>query len=180
MRTKHAKGDYPFVDTEAAQILRGAIAAQKAQGTSLRSLAKKVGVSAAVLSHMGNGRIGVPLDRATAIANAVELDERSFLAAAVAQRAPGAYQLLAGPSGHSFDLAAEIRMIAGKDPDDLTEEQKAVIREVVADLSPRRRWLSIAELPAVTLLRKARPELATHGLAGSEMNFLEAILSKGP
>ena len=146
---------FEYGETDAARMLRSGLNRQKANGISLRAVAKKLRYAqATVLSHMANGRVAVPIERATQIAREVELDEREFLAAVVAQRAPEAKNLLSQGYETAFGLVAEIAMIAGTPPDQLTDEQKAVIREVAGDASPRRRWLSLAELRAVTVIRE--------------------------
>ena len=171
---------FEYGDTDAARMLRSGLNRQKANGISLRAVAKKLRYAqATVLSHMANGRVAVPIERATQIAREVELDEREFLAAVVAQRAPEAKDLLSQGYETSFGLVAEIAMIAGTSPDQLTDEQKAVIREVVGDASPRRRWLSLAELRAVTVIREAKPNFRLNGLSAADLNFIQAGLDDG-
>lgn len=172
--------DYPFADTDAARILKSVLDGRKAHGVSLRSLAKDMGYSPAVLSHMANGRIGVPLEKATHIARTLRINERDFLAAVVAQRAPEALGLLGPSLASDFELVAEIKVITGLDPDQLSDEQKSVIREIAADPHPRRRWLSVAELPAVALLRQWKPTFSDAGLSRLELNFIQAGLERGP
>ena len=171
---------FHYGDTDAARMLRSGLNRQKANGVSLRAVAKKLRYAqATVLSHMANGRVAVPIERATQIARAVEIDEREFLAAAVAQRAPEAKNLLGQGYETAFGLVAEIAMIAGTPPDQLTDEQKAVIREVAGDASPRRRWLSLAELRAVTVIREAKPNFRLNGLSAADLNFIQAGLDEG-
>jgi len=86
------------------------------------------------------------------------------LAAVVAQKVPGAEDLLAVGEEQTFGLAFDLTQIAGVTLDGLTVEQKAVLKEVAADPSPRRRWLSVAEIPFVTLVRKSRPNVQIEGL----------------
>ena len=178
--SKPLRPPFEYGDTDAARLLRSGLNRQKANGVSLRTVAKKLRYAqAAVLSHMANGRVAVPIERATQIARAVEVDEREFLAAAVAQRAPEAKNLLGQGHEIAFGLVAEIAMIAGAPPDQLTDEQKAVIREVAGDASPRRRWLSLAELRAVTMIREAKPNFHLNGLSAADLNFIQAGLEDG-
>ena len=171
---------FEYEGTDAARMLRSGLNRQKANGISLRAIAKKLRYAqATVLSHMANGRVAVPIERATQIAREVELDEREFLAAVVAQRAPEAKYLLSEGYETAFGLVAEISMIAGAPPDQLTDEQKSVIREVAADANPRRRWLSIAELRAVTVIRDAKPNFRQNGLSAADLNFIHAGLDDG-
>ncbi len=169
---------FQYGETDAARMLRSGLNRQKANGASLRSIAKELRYAqATILSHMANGRVAVPIERATQIARIVGLDERNFLAAVVAQRAPEAKTLLNVGHDAAFGLVAEIEMITGASPDHLTEEQKAVMREVAADRSPARRWLSVAELPAIIVIREAKPDFRQRGLSAADMNLIQAGLS---
>ncbi|PHQ63437.1 MAG: hypothetical protein COC10_06175 [Sphingobium sp.] len=174
--------DYPFAETAAARMLSDAIRLKQAEGVSLRKLAPMLGYKqATVLSHMANGRIPVPIAKATDIAVAVGLPQSEFLIAAMDQREPEAHTLLAAapvdfgltPNG----FADELEEVAGRPLDALTTEQKEVIRKVVVDPSPARRWLSEAELPAVALLRRLRPGVEQNGLAPSDRALIADALS---
>lgn len=177
---KSSDQTFPFVNSRAANMLREGIRRQAEQGRSIRSLGKALNYKqAVVLSHMANGRVPVPLERAPDIARATGLDPSQFLAAAVAQRNPEAADLLGRQiaadrvGGIAFELAA----IADAPLDALNEEQQAVLREVVADPRPRRRWLAVAELPAVLSLRQARPRMVHDGLSGADLErILDALL----
>jgi transcriptional regulator with XRE-family HTH domain len=172
---------HPFAETRAAMMLKRGFDRQKDKGVSLRSVARTLNYAqATVLSHMANGRVAVPIERAAEIARAVGIDESEFLSAAVEQRAPEAARLLGGmPDGDPFNLATEVTMIAGKKLDELSDEQKSIIREVAADLHPGRRWLSIAEVPTVTLVRQCKPDFRNTGLTASEMRRVQAALING-
>jgi hypothetical protein len=162
---------YPYADTDAAFMLASAIYRTKRErGISLRSLAKHLNYKqATVLSHMANGRIVVPLDRAAEIARAVELNPAEFLLAAVDQRSRGAADLLSSLAGsgsvNENSFISELKLIAGHSVDSLSDDQKQVAREVVADEKPQRRWLSLAELPVMHLLRQLRPDISRVGLS---------------
>jgi len=180
-RPRSPREEFSFADTAAARMLKDGLDRQKTKGVSLRSIAKRLHYAqATVLSHMANGRVGIPIERATEIAREVGLDQREFLAAAVAQRAPEAQVLLAGVPTGNFGLVAELAMVAGGSLDELSDEQKSVMREVAADPRPARRWLSIAELPAVNLIREARPHVRQHGLSSADMNLIGALLDLDP
>jgi hypothetical protein len=169
-------GDFDFRDTPAALMLKSGLDNRKAVGVSLRTIAKRLNYAQpTVLSHMANGRVAVPIERATQIAREVGLDERRFLAAVVGQRDASALNLLSADPTAKMDLAAEIAMIAGTSLDNLSEEQKSVIREVASEGNPERRWLTIAELPAVTIIREAKPEFRTRGLSSAILNFIQGI-----
>jgi hypothetical protein len=146
----------------------------RARGTSVRSLGKKLGYKqATVLSHIAHGRVAVPMKRAADIALVVELPPEDFLSAAVEQRTPTAAEYLGGRDrGFGFELG----LISGQSLDQLNDEQKQVAREVVADERPTRRWLSLAELPAIMLLRELRPNITQSGLSSKDRLAIEQAL----
>src|SRR5690554_2445042 len=105
MVSQEQKTDYPFQDTTAAKMLKSGLSQQKQEGRSLRTIAKSLSYSqATVLSHMANGRIRVPIERATEIARAIDIDERDFLAAVVAQRTDDAHRLLEKDPAHKLSF----------------------------------------------------------------------------
>lgn len=149
---------------------------------SLRMLAFELGYKqATVLSHMANGRVAVPLERAQAIASALQLPADRFLAAVAEQRIPGlAAALTEQPKGSPNEekgFAQDLRVIADLDFDDLNPEQKSVLREVVADPRPGRRWLSLAELPVIAELRTLRPNVKETGLSELDRTNVRNALS---
>ena len=161
--------DYPFGKSRAAEMLRYAFERAHAErGLSIRSIGKLLGYKqATVLSHMANGRIAVPLERATDIARAVELAPADLLLAALEQRNLEAADLMAGAhelARQPHDFAFEMRAIAGVDIDQLSVEQKKVLREVVNEPNPGRRWVTLAELPTILALREAWPDVSERGL----------------
>jgi hypothetical protein len=93
----------------------------------------------------------------------------------VAQRAPEARELLAGDRTSVYGLVAELAMMAGGSLNELSEEQRTVMREVAADPRPARRWLSVAELPAIALIRDIRPGFRERGLSSSDMNWISSM-----
>jgi hypothetical protein len=96
----------------------------------------------------------------------------------VEQRVPdvgAAFHSLLGSEGpRSF--SAELEAIAGSALDDLSDEHKMVIREVVNDRQPKRRWLTLAELATVEEIRKARPEFPDRGLDSIDLNGIVGFL----
>lgn len=174
--------DFPYAHTHAAQMLRSGINKIKVtEGKSARTLAKELGYrQSVVLSHMASGRVAVPLERALDFARALHLDEAEFLMAAVEQKVPGAKSAL-DHSGTTFALSqsftADLALIAGMEIASLPDGTKRILREVVADPDPSRRWLSLAELPTVMLLRKLVPALSTDGLSTDLRSKLEAALT---
>ena len=177
-----SSGNFPFRDTVAVSMLRGALDRARAErGISIRSLGRQLGYKqATVLSHMASGRVAIPLERAAEIARAVDIPPAQFLAAAVQQRTAEAADLLGAKEGFVGDddtgIAFEMRLISGAPLDGLNEDQKSVLREVVADPNPCRRWLTVAELPAVLTLRGLRPKLRSVGLDEADRIKIEAAL----
>jgi DNA-binding transcriptional regulator YdaS (Cro superfamily) len=158
-------------------MLLAAIKAQKAEGTSLRTLAKRLGYSqATVLSHMSNGRVPIPVERAGDIARALEIDPGKFAKAVIVQRFPDMEGVLNHGVDVSDDLVHTLQLITGSRLDTLTEEQKLVLREVVADPHPSRRWLSVSEIPLVAILRRDVPEFSAGTLDRADIEMVVAIL----
>lgn len=181
-RIDEPRTSYPFADTRAAMMLsEGLKRANRDRGLSLRSIAKLLGYKqATVLSHMANGRVAIPIERAPDIARIVGLPPADLLAAAVEQRSSEAanllpiYQNLARADDQG--IAFELKLIAGHEIDELNAEQKAVLREVVVDHSPSRRWLNVAELPVMLMLRQLRPDISSNGLSIKDREAIERAL----
>lgn len=172
-----AEGSFPYGDTEAARLLLQGIQKQKAEGTSLRTLAKRLGYAqATVLSHMSKGRVPIPIERAMEIAQVVGIEPALFGKAVVFQRAPEMARHLSA-TGMQHGLIRSMELIAGTTLNDLTDEQKRVLKEVVADPHPERRWLSVAELPLVTVLRRDVPDFASGRLDHADLNAISALLA---
>lgn len=164
---------YPFGASAAAQTLQQALdKASRERGLSLRDLARRLGYKqAVVLSHMARGRVPIPIDRAGQLATQLEIDPTEFLQQVLEQRFPEIAwsAIFAGdrPSAAEGELVEVLQTIARRPLDELSAEQKLVMREVVADPHPARRWLSVHELAAMELLRNVVPDLATAGLTRS-------------
>jgi hypothetical protein len=169
-----------YADTRAARMLANGLRAAKHDKRSLRTIAKDLNYKqATVLSHMSKGRVPVPLDRAAQIAGVIGIDPAEFLLAAVEQRTSDAPKLLC-PDGLESSahkgFAGELALIAGGSLDLLDEQHRSVIREVVTDAAPRRRWLSPAELPLVLRLRELRPAMKGEGLPPGEVQLMLGVL----
>lgn len=174
--------DHPYRDTVAARMLTEALRRKQAEGLSLRKLGPMLGYKqATVLSHMANGRIPIPIGKATEIASGVGLSQSEFLIAVMDQREPEAHMLLAA-APLEFELpvsfAGELEEIAGQSLDELELEQKDVIRKVVVDPKPARRWLSEAELPVMLMLRRLRPGIEQDGLSPADRTLITAALTR--
>ena len=155
--------------------------AHRERRLSIRMLAKQLDYKqATVLSHMASGRVAIPLERAPDIARAVGIPPSIFLAAAVAQRLPKEDHLLLVEQDSatlSQGLAADLQVIAGVELDRLSDEHKAILKEVVSDAHPQRRWLSVAEVPIVTLIRRHRPQFSQDGISEKDRSAIETVLS---
>ncbi|MBX7488720.1 hypothetical protein K3177_09350 [Qipengyuania sp. GH25] len=166
--------DYPLAETLAARMLSEALARAKDEdGLSVRQIGKLMNYkTAVVLSHMATGRVPIPIDRAPELAEILKLDRDRFLSAVLQQRHPDIdwgrlfkRTTFSGEDG----LAMELEAVLGSKLKDLTQEQRAVMREVAGERSPRRRWLSVHELGMVTMLRERFPEMTTDGLDQADM-----------
>ena len=174
---------YPYAGSKAAIALSKALQdCSDRDGLSLRTIAGRLGYkSAVVVSHMRTGRLPIPVERATEIAAAVGLDPADFLGLVLEQRFPGmnlsflpsnnAAAETAEPS-QSQALLVELADLGGKALENMSTEHLGVIREVVADRNPRRRWLTIAEANIISALRAARPDLMQDGLTPNQLSSL--------
>ena len=176
-----AGAEFPFKETAATEMLKAALQnAQDERGLSTRAVARKLGYKASVvISHMQTGRVPIPLDRAADIAEVVGIDPREFLLAVLEQRHPGSLKVLGANESTTASpqhFVAELEVLAASRLDDLPEEHKRVLREVVTDKAPARRWLTIAELSTMLLLRRVRPDFATHGIPQDDLSGIEAFL----
>lgn len=174
------KNDYPFAESPAAQMLADAIHRRQVEGISLRRTAAELNYrQAVVLSHMLTGRVPIPLERAPQFAKHLRMDEREFVSAVLRQRFPDIHweDILAQPaSSVRSGLAESLETIAGKTLDELSPQQQRVMREVVADSNADKRWLSVHEVPAIAMLRRALPDIQTDGMLASDMNAIEGLL----
>jgi len=173
-----------FKETVAAQMLRTALDKAAERGVSTRAVARQLGYKATVvISHMATGRVPIPLDRAAKIAEVVGMDTRRFFLAVLEQRHPGSTAVLGAQdyaAAAPDPFAAELELLAGSSLGELPEEHKRVLRDVVSDRAPARRWLSAAELPTVLLLRRLRPGFSEHGITREDLSGIEALLDNSP
>ncbi|HCS16804.1 MAG TPA: hypothetical protein DIW45_02500 [Erythrobacter sp.] len=181
--TETMESDYPLANTPATRMLAEGLArAKDEQGLSVRKIGKQMGYkTAVVLSHMATGRVGIPIDRARELASILDLDEESFLLAVLQQRHPDiewSRLFQRGPSPDNHGLAMELEAVLGAKLKDLTQEQRAVMREVAGERSPRRRWLSVHELATVTLLRETFPQLTTDGLDQADLERIRSAIEE--
>lgn len=174
-----AADDYPYVKSRAAKMLsKGIDDASDTRGESLRQLAGRLGYkSAVVLSHMRTGRLPIPVERAPELAEVIGMPRGDFIIAVMEQRFPnmnvkkelGAHfrdePLTANevsPGEHR--LLEELAEIAGRPINELPAEHIGVLREIVGDRSPRKRWLSHGEVGLVEVLRRTVPDACRDGI----------------
>lgn len=174
---------FPFADTQAAIMLRDGLWRAKAERKlSLRKISVQLGYKQpAVLSQAATGRVPVPLDRAMDIARAVGMDPAKFLIAALAQKEPDAERVLQpvnDNSPHIDSFMRELLALAGAPLDKLPEENKAILRQVITDRAPGRRWLALGEIPTVVAIRDTVPGFAVHGLEPSELEAVTGLLEE--
>lgn len=168
--------DYPYASSRAAQMLaEGLRRASADRGLSVRQIGKRLGYSqAVVLSHWATGRAPIPIDRAVDIAREVGLPKKQFLFSVLEQRHQEVDWSLITSPGDEFVL--ELEGLAGTPLSALDPDQRQVMREVVCDPRPARRWLSPAEIPAVEMLRELRPLIRSEGLSPADKKALRQAL----
>jgi hypothetical protein len=171
-----AKPNYmPYAESDAAMLLAGAIAERARERISLRELGRRLKYKQpVVLSHMATGRVPIPIDRAVDIACTVGLSTKKFLLSVLEQRHPGIDWSMLADASDGF--ATELETIAARPLDELPPTAKAVLREVVVDPKPARRWLTTAEIPALEILREVRPALRVEGLSAGDKRELRRCL----
>lgn len=93
--------DFPFSASRASQMLREALTNYTAAHKGgLRALSDRLEMRPATLfSHMGNGRMAIPLDRADQLATVLGIDRAAFCLAVLEQRAPSAYHAIDDATG---------------------------------------------------------------------------------
>ena len=149
------------------------------EGLTQREVAHRLGYkTSVVVSHMATGRVPVPVERVSDIAEVLQLDPKRFLLAVLEQRFPSANirELLGIQMVSRGQVASRLELLAGADLDDLSGETRSMLDEVVTAVDPRRRWLSLEELALVELLRRRFPELKKRSLAEVELLRLEHCL----
>jgi transcriptional regulator with XRE-family HTH domain len=161
-----------YANTAAATILAdGLRSAAQERGLSLREIGRRLGYrQPVVLSHMASGRVPVPIDRATDIAQQVGISPDHFLEAVLSQHHPEVeWGLITGKPGHFLQ---GLEKAAGKPLVALSAGHHRILREVVKDTKPEERWLSMPEIAAVRLLRELFPRMPTSGLSEDDRDAL--------
>lgn len=178
-----SRDGYQWADTAAAKMLAAGLERARDQhGLSIRQLAKDLGYKqAVVLSHMATGRTPIPLERAEQIAAALEMDPAKFLRAVLDQRHPEVtWGLITGGATaiRADNLATQLEIILNAPMSDLNADQRRVMREVAAERSPGRRWLSVHELPIVEAIRCQLSANCDGGLSDEEVDVILSSLGR--
>lgn len=190
MSNTHSAGsDFSYVGTRATQMFAEALTAKP--DLSQRSLAHLLGYkSSVVVSHMASGRAPIPIDRALEIAAAVDMDPGKFLLAVLEQRypdiafadllsIPAEQQQATGTTGEGLDIMRDLERVAGARLAELSEERLNIVRDVLTDRDPSRRWLTLNELPLVEDLRDKFPVLRSKGIApAARVQLLRGLKGK--
>ena len=174
--THTENSDFVYVSTRATQMFAEALIAKP--DLSQRSLAHLLGYkTSVVVSHMASGRAPIPIDRALQIAAAVDMDPGKFLLAVLEQRYPDIaftdllsipatqQQRSSSTTGEDLDVMRDLESVAGTRLAELSEERLNIVRDVLTDRDPSRRWLTLNELPLVEDLRDKFPMLRSKGIA---------------
>lgn len=156
--------DYPYADSQATQMLATAIERYTAvRPGGLRALAATLGLKqAVVLSHMANGRMAIPLERAEGLASVLDLPPIEFAAAVLHQRAPGVAAML----GLDRELQRRQRLDgirraileAVERADNVSEQHVGVIREILRHAAETARYVAGDEGRVVDAIRRSFPE----------------------
>jgi len=166
---------FTYASTAAARMLhKGLQTAAVERKLSLREIGRRLGYSQpVVLSHMASGRVPIPIARATDIASEVGLNGKRFLEAVLEQRHPDIdWGLITAPSR---TLCVELERLARKPLDELKAGHQRVLKEAVEEQDPEARWISVAEVSAMQLLRELFPAVSTGGLSATDRNFLRTL-----
>lgn len=159
-------------------MLRSALDHNKRQNrVSLRQLAKQLGYKqSAILSHMANGRVAIPLDRAEELADALGMSKPQFLTYVIKQKYP-----------HFLSAILELNaptnppeVISERAWSELNEAQRRVVREVLRDRYPEERWLTPHEVPLMNLVREEFPDLGGKGLSEKIIQQLRLAIKTQP
>jgi len=154
----------PYAGSRAAVMLKEALTRYTSQHKGgLRALAELVGIKqSTVLSHMGTGRIGIPLDRAEQFAALLDMNAVEFTLAVLEQREPDVHALLGGAYGFEESAAlsgeAEAIIAMARHAEGLTTGHVSLIRDILHEKVPVGRWATGREGELLGIIRSARPQ----------------------
>ncbi|WP_298165292.1 hypothetical protein [Novosphingobium sp.] len=153
--------DLPFSHSRATLMLREALTTYTASHKGgLRALSAKLEMRpATVFSHMSNGRMAIPLDRADQLASVLGIDRAAFCLAVLEQRAPSAYYAIdevTGLGSVGANIPASMRAVlqvlpAGSVKDD---ELVELIRRAATSAHPLKHWIEGEEFELIADVRR--------------------------
>ena len=152
-------------------LAAGLRSAAQERALSLREIGRRLGYrQPVVLSHMASGRVPVPIDRASDIAEQVGISRDLFLEAVLHQHHPEVQWSLI--TGKPDPFLLDLEKTAGVPFSALSAGHHRVLHEVVEDSMPEERWLARPEIPAVRFLRELFPNMPTSGLSEEDRDAL--------
>ena len=148
----------PYAETRAAKMLSERLTTASAERwMSTRKLAKLLKIKQpSVISHLANGRLPIPVERAVPLALALQMDAGTFLTAVLEQRFPTLDLSLLGSGTQAAARLSHLGwldQLSGIAPERLTAEQARIIGEVARDTHPAERWIEPDEVPHIRRLR---------------------------
>ena len=171
---------YPNAESEAAVCLRRALdRLKREEKRSLRSVARELGYKQPVtISHMANGRMLIPVERAHDIALVAGIDPEYFQKIVLKQRYPNVEFNFQQEQRTMFQLSSDVSSALGEFEDGQMPSlsQSRVIREVLRDERAAERWLSPHELLTVQIIRRLRNNFTAEGLSAPDLELLRYIL----
>ena len=76
------------------------------------------------------------------------------------------------------DLVEDLQAIAGKPLSTLSTEHQQVMKEVVAEARPERRWLTLNEVPVMEAIREQVPYVRSDGIPRRMIEMLTTALRR--
>ncbi|WP_225008995.1 hypothetical protein [Novosphingobium percolationis] len=150
---------FPYAHSRATIMLNAAIRRHTDQHPGgLRALASALGIKqATVLSHMSNGRMAIPLERAPQLAEMLKMNAVEFTRAVLEQREPMVWALLTHSAEE--DLPSEVRRIcdAAASAPDLSTERVNFVLEVLRGGKPIPRRVNDHEAALLDLIQRHEP-----------------------
>lgn len=171
--------NHRYAGTTAAKMLAAGLrSAAQEHDLSLREIGRRLGYrQPVVLSHMANGRVPIPIDRAAEIARQVGISPDRFLEVVLRQHHPEVEWGLI--TGKPDLLLSDLQEAVGKPLNELSAGHRRVLKEVVQDSKPDERWLSIPEIAAVKYLRQLFPKMSESGLSEGDRETLRLAVDIG-
>lgn len=138
---------------------------------SQRQLAERMGYrSAVVISHMLSGRAPIPVDRSEELARLLGIPADAFVRAVLQQRHPEIdFDALFGEKPDLDDKAVlrDLEVLAGRKLQALAPEKLRILQEVLSDIAPERRWMTLKEAVVMDAIRRHAAGLEQMPLGGA-------------